>query len=296
MNKFMYTSKLVSTTIIYDENGKEVSRTSIYKTVPPEVPLTQNQIILLTILLTMITHDYVKASDSEFADQLDAHNASLNGTTGPTALALKYHYTTEQLLSIKNDAAYWRYYITKHNQVPEYAKEWTNKGADARKGTGTVAALFPDPIIVSDAPTEVAPGIEARFRESAGFAKAQKSIYNIADGLAMHIENTSIPFIPADGKPDLTVKISEGGHPEIEYEISKYQGANIYKDSGDGRGFVFLHTVNDPKYIDFSTLPAEGKSAVWAYKAVYLYKGKETGTISKGAPITVTGLVTTTLL
>jgi hypothetical protein len=274
-----------------NENGIGVVTTRKGYHVSEEFELPSNLICALIIVLTTISHDFVKANDAEFADQLDANSASLNGLLGPTALADKYGYTTAKLLSIKNDAAYFRYFVTKHGAGPEYAVNWTKKGAEARKGKGTVSSAWPVGADVSTPPTDVAPGIEARFRETAAFAKAQKSIYTEADGVAMHIEVSSSAFVPADGQPDLTVKISEGGHPEIEYIISKYQGANIYKDSGDGKGFVFLHTVNDPKYTDYSTLPLEGKSIVWAYKAVYLYKGKEIGTISKGAPITVTGLV-----
>jgi hypothetical protein len=251
----------------------------------------------IVFVMMVITHDFVARKDADFSAQLTKFSNALNGTGGPTALALKYGYTTPQLLAIKNDAASYAYFILKHGAGATYSKSWTDTGSELREGTGTVSPTWPmgDPL-TSPAPpiTFVLPGIESRFRVNAKFAKDQKSIYNTADGITMGIESSNSPFVPADGTPDLEGIAGSGGHPFFKYTKSKYQGINIYKNSNDGKGFVFSHTVNDPTYTDYAALPAVGVSVVWVYRAFYLFKGEEVGTISKDVTVTVIGLVVVT--
>jgi len=255
----------------------------------------KEKIMFGAIILTVVTHNFVKANDAEFSTQLTKFSNSLNGLTGPTALADKYGYSTEQLLSIKNDALAYAYFILKHGAGATYSKGWTSTGDELRGGTGTVSPTWPmgDPLTDPVPPTtSVLPGIEGRFRVNAKFSKDQTQ-YIVADGITMGIEVVSSPFVPSEGKPNLEGKLGDGGHPLLSYTKSKYQGVNIYKNSNDGKGFIFSHTVNDPTYTDYAALPAVGVSAVWVYRAFYLYKGKEVGTVSKDVSVTVTGLVVT---
>ena len=252
-------------------------------------------ILSLIIVLSVITHNFVKGNTDEFSAQLTKFSNSLNGTTGPTELAIKYGYSTEQLLSIKNDALAFAYFALKHGAGATYSTSWTSMGDDLRIGTGTVSPTWPkgDPLTDPVPPaTSVLPGIQTRFRANAKFAKDQ-TIYVTTDGITMGIEVVSSPFVPGAGLPDLEGKIGDGGHPLLSYTKSKYQGINVYKNSNDGKGFIFSHTVNDPTYTDYAPLPAVGVSAVWVYRAFYLYKGKEVGPVSKDVSVTVTGLVVT---
>jgi hypothetical protein len=243
------------------------------------------------IILPIISHDFVKRNFAELAAQLNQFSDSLNGPDGPTLLAEKYSYTTAQLKQIKDDAAQFSFWNDKHGAGDTYKLAWTAKGEELLFGTGITITAYPLGVDVSGEPTKVLPGIVARFREKAKWAKGQGSVYSPGDGITMGIEVSSSPFVPADGKPLLKITISEGGHPKIEYIKSKYQGIRIYKDSGDGKGWVLLMTCNDPSGMDMSDLPATGLSAAWKYKAFYLYEGKEVGTISLEVPITVLGLV-----
>ncbi len=244
------------------------------------------------VCTVVVNHDFVKDNASDFADQLDAFSAALNLPTSPTALATKYGLSTERLLSIKNDAASWRFFNTKHVAGPIYAKEWTAKGHELRKGTGISSSAWPVGVDVLTPPIVVPPGIENRFRENAAFIKSQKSINTEADNIVLHISVNSAPFVPGDGKPDLVIKLSDGGHPVIKYLKSNYVGIAIYKDSGDGAGMVFLMTCNDPEGTDMSPLPMKGKSAAWVYKAIYIYDSKTVGDFSDEVTITVLGNVT----
>ena len=249
------------------------------------------------IILVVTSNDWVKSNNEEFSAQLTKFSNSLNGISGPTDLATKYGYKTDQLLAIKNDAENYAYFILKHGAGASYSKSWTSTGDEFRSGKGLVAPTWPmgDPLTDPVPPTtSVLPGIEPRFRVNASFAKDQ-TIYLTADGITMGIEASSTPFVPADGKPDLEGTVGNGGHPFFRYTKSKYQGINIYKNSNDGKGFVFSHTVNDPTYTDYAPLPAVGVSAVWIYRAFYLYKGKEVGTISADVTLTVIGITAPTV-
>jgi len=241
-------------------------------------------------VLTMITHDFVKGTADEFAKQLNKFAGSLTVAGIPTALAKKYSYTPEELKEIVNDAAYFSYWNTMHSAGATYQKAWTKKGEEIRTGKGGAVSAWPVGADVSSPPDDVPPGVEGRFREKARKAKGQTSIYTEADGNALGIEVANTVFNPSEGLPELKVKISDGGHPLIEYVKSKYVGINLYKDAGDGKGFLFLLTCNDPSCTDLSALPAVGISAAWTYKAFYIFGGKEVGTISKNTSITVLGV------
>jgi len=246
------------------------------------------------LVMSVIGHDFVKQNNNEFAAQILKFSNALNGSTGPTALADKYSYTTAQLLSIKNDAAYFGYWNLKHDVGTDYAKAWTDKGKEIRKGTGTSVTAWPmgDPLTLPTVPpTAVLPGIDHRFRLMANWAKKQEDIYSVGDGITMGIEVNSTPFVPSAGKPDLTVELSDGGHPLIAATKSGYTGFNIYKNSNDGKGFVFLYKCNDPSCSDMTALPALNVTAAWTYKAMYVFGAEEVGTMSDPVTVSVIGTV-----
>src|ERR1035437_2895262 len=95
-----------------------------------EEQYARKQIILsLIIVMSVITHDFVKRGAGEFSTQLTKFSNSLNGPLGPTALATKYGYSTAQLLSIKNDALAFAYFVLKHSAGATSASSWTAMGA-----------------------------------------------------------------------------------------------------------------------------------------------------------------------
>ena len=243
------------------------------------------------IICTVVSHDFVKGNIVDLANQLVNFSDKLNGLSGPTALAIKYGLTSGELLEIKNDAKYVKYFADHHLAGAEYSKAWTNKGQEILKGTGPSVMAWPLGLDVSTAPTDVPPGAIDRFRLKAKKIKDAAN-YSSGDGDILGIEPVVTPFVPAAGKPDLIVTISGGGHPMIEYTKGNYAGIRIYKDSGDGKGFVYYATCNDPSCKDLSPLPAKDVSVTWKYKASYVYKSEEVGTMSNEAPISVRGLVT----
>src|ERR1039458_7942430 len=86
------------------------------------------------MIMMIVSHDFVKSNNEEFSAQLTKFSNSLNGLTGPTALAIKYGYTTARLLAIKNDAENYAYFILKHGAGATYSKSWTDTGNEFRSG------------------------------------------------------------------------------------------------------------------------------------------------------------------
>ena len=280
-------SKIEKAGVISAKNNERVVNENKIDFAKPEKRLTNIQTV---IILTLISHDFVKRTADEFAKQLNNFAGALVVAGVPTALAKKYNYSPDDLKEIVNDAAYFSYWNTLHGTGVTYASAWVKKGDEIRSGKGTSVSAWPVGADVSSAPDDVPPGAETRFREQARKAKGQTRIYTEADGITMNIEIINSVFNPSEGQPELSVIISDGGHPLIQYIKSKYTGINIYKDAGDGKGFQFLLTCNDPNFADMSALPAVGVSAAWTYKAFYIFGGKEVGTISKNTVITVIGV------
>jgi hypothetical protein len=96
-------------------------------------------------------------------------------------------------------------------------------------------------------------------------------------------------FNPADGKPDFFIEFSSGGHPNLRWTKGKFDGVEIWKDSGTG--FVKLDRDMKPDYIDKTDLPKLGVAAVWKYKMIYLMDDEPIGNWSDVVSVTVHGEV-----
>ena len=79
----------------------------------------------------------------------------------------------------------------------------------------------------------------------------------------------------SQGTPDLTVKNSSGGHPEIHCTIGDYDDYEIWKDTGTG--FALLTVSSKPKFTDNSSLPISGGQALWIYKLFIVTKTYKLG-------------------
>ncbi len=112
---------------------------------------------------------------------------------------------------------------------------------------------------------------------------------------AKRAEITTVGLVPIylritiDGKPIVKESLHVG-HPFFKYVKSGYEGVQIYKDWGDGKGFVKFDKAINPTYTDNSALPAAGVAVSWKYKFIYLYKEAEVGTPSEIVEVLVTGM------
>jgi hypothetical protein len=234
----------------------------------------------------VVGHDYVEREIAKLADQLD--KLALNA---PGAMALKYHLNAADTTEIIDDAAYVRFYATKHTDGASYEKRWTLKGEELLFGTGIAVSDWPTGIdVVTGAPTPVAPGIVARYREKAQRIKSFKSIYTTGDGEYLGIEAGHSTIDPSVAKPFLRIELVAGGHPEIKYVKSIYQGIELQKNWSDGKGMVGLDKPTKSSYTDESTLPPIGASALWGYQAIFLLNDKRTGSFCDVFWVTVKGV------
>jgi hypothetical protein len=119
-------------------------------------------------------------------------------------------------------------------------------------------------------------------------ANSQQPTSLEAIGQDLGILGSNTPFKPQDGKPTFKIEFSSGGHPNLVWKKGKFQGVEIHK-SLDGVNFTRLDKDFSPDFIDKTDLPDAGKSAVWYYKMIYLYKDEIVGNWSDVASVTVSG-------
>ena len=198
--------------------------------------------------------------------------------------------TNDEIKSATDDAALNRWAFQVQTQIQKYSPSITGFKNLLRYGNGSeVLTIIPIPLVFATAPDMVAADDQLRFTKLADKIKANLN-YTTDIGKGLGIEGSHTPFVPGEGTPDLTGKNASGGHPLLHYTKSEYEGVQLWKDSGDGKGYVMLNVSNHPDYLDLSALPAAGVSALWKYKAVYLYKGAVVGNWSPVISVTVVGV------
>ena len=83
---------------------------------------------------------------------------------------------------------------------------------------------------------------------------------------------------------------TNAGEPEVSFHKYKYEGINLYRDKGDGKGYgsTPYKTLMHSPFAD-KDLPAVGVTAYYKYKSIYILLDKETGAFSPEVSITVVG-------
>jgi len=223
---------------------------------------------------TFIEKDDTKFSQqlTQFADRLPTYSSTVG-------------VTTAEKNSATADALFFAFILSWLVMFRDFATQATAYKDNARKGIVILTAIpvAPEP---DTAPAQVSGNIQKRFSDLAGRIKKSPN-YTPAIGRDLGIVAPSSPFVPGDGKPVLTVKLVEGGFPQIKYKKGKYSGAKIEKEKGGEWDLVTISTP--PKFIDRTDFPATGQSKIVKYRAIYMYKGVAAGQYSEVFTITVTG-------
>ncbi len=197
-----------------------------------------------------------------------------------------------KVAAIKADNEFFRKTYLYMENFRGFAESFTNYKELLRHGKGDeVLGPFPvAPVIETPAPTPTFANAQKRFAGIIGDC-TNSSNYTKNIGEDLGIEAPVTPFNPADGQPVLKPGMSTGGHPELKWKKGKFDGIEIWIDRGDGKGWVFLDKDMRPDFTDKITpLPAAGASAVWKYRAIYLYKGEQVGQWSATVTVTVHGI------
>jgi hypothetical protein len=212
---------------------------------------------------------YLEISDENFSLQL-SNFASKVDTYQNT-----FGFTDAEIASIKDDATYLQWIIGNILKITTHKKNWTAIKKMARKGTSNNATntIFEFPEIEKQ-PVFVANGIEFRFRTMVRRIKAHQN-YTTAIGQNLGIEMTPVPKIDLDEAKPILKAVTRAGKVNLDWKKGQYDGIYIEKDSG--LGFVALDKDLRPNFIDESPMPPQGQSAVWKYRAMYLYQGEKVG-------------------
>ena len=193
------------------------------------------------------------------------------------------------ITGITNDAKYLGWAIDVRKSIKLSDHSWTAFEQSLYNGTNNGVVAVPPPLVdYGTPPTAVEPGMRERFSEVGGIIKRDTN-YSNAIGLDLDLVEMIVPFVPAEGKPEVKVSLHIG-RPFFKYTIDQYQGTQIYKDSGDGKGFMKFDKAIMNTYTDETPLPAAGVAVLWRYKFVYLYGGVEVGTASYIIEVMVTGM------
>jgi hypothetical protein len=224
----------------------------------------------------------IEKTDTAFNLQLK--NFASKISTYSTALGL----TAAEVTSIKADAAAFDFILNTQLAVQTFAQNYTVFKNNLRNGGDLTLGALPVQPVFGAAPALPALNIESRFRNLTQRI-AHNAAYTAAIGLDLGIEAPVSVFNPDNGKPVFKIELSSGGHPNLRWTRGKFQGVEIWKDSGNG--FSKLDRDMRPDYIDKSNLPAAGITAVWKYKMIYLLKDEVIGNWSDVVTVTVHGEV-----
>lgn len=133
----------------------------------------------------------------------------------------------------------------------------------------------------------ILPGIFARVAALVARIKTHPN-YSVADGKDLGIEGSEVSVDVNDLKPVFTIRLVNGGHPEIVWKKKGMDGIEIQKEDENGN-WVHLAVDSSPNFIDLTPLPPKGISVVWRYRIIYLRKDQRVGQWSDVVSITVTG-------
>ena len=212
---------------------------------------------------------YLKTSDEEIVSQIDNFSSKIE------AYAPTFAITPEEVLSVQNDANYLTWAVSSYFKVDTNKKNWTSfknilKAGEA-KVTSNVAPTTP---VLDAEPKPVAPGVLVRFTTMVNRIKAHPS-YTTAIGQNLGIEMTASQQLDINNaKPTLKV-VFAGGRVNLQWKKGKFDGILIEKDNGGG--FITLDKDLHPNFIDLSPMPAQGESALWRYRAIYLLNDAKVG-------------------
>jgi hypothetical protein len=205
-----------------------------------------------------------------------------------SAYASKYGITAAEVSDMVAAALYYAYWANYINQHSEFVKKLPQYRTELRDGLpdGATASVVPTPPTLGVVPPAVAPGIFKRAAAIAGVIK-KRVVYTEADGLDLGIEGSEAAKADIQSaKPSISIRLVQGGKPEIVWTKGDFDGIDIYVDRGNG-SWVFLATDTYPNYTDNSPLPASGTAAVWKYKVIYKYDDEVAGDWSDVVSITV---------
>lgn len=209
----------------------------------------------------------IEKSDLAFNAQLKTFAGNIDNYSTPLGL------TAAEVNSVKADSLALSYMMDGQDAVQTFSPTFTAYKDLLRKGGADALGPVPLGPVLPTPPPMPAPNVESRFRK-----------------LVQRIPSASTSKTAlVQGKPKFFIEPSSGGHPNLRWTKGKFEGVEIWKDSGNG--FAKLDRDIKPDYIDKTDLPKAGTTALWKYKMIYLMDDEPIGNWSDEVSVTVFGEV-----
>jgi hypothetical protein len=227
----------------------------------------------------------IEKSDLAFNAQLKTFAGNIDNYSTPLGL------TSAEVNSVKADSLALSYMMDGQDAVQTFSPTFTAYKDLLRKGGADALGPVPLGPVLPTPPPMPAPNVESRFRKLVQRI-VNHPAYTPAIGEGLGIEAPSAAASKTAlvaGKPKFFIEPSSGGHPNLRWTKGKFEGVEIWKDSGNG--FAKLDRDMKPDYIDKTDLPKAGTTALWKYKMIYLMDDEPIGNWSDEVSVTVFGEV-----
>jgi hypothetical protein len=199
---------------------------------------------------------------------------------------LKLGLDNDDIVSIKKDAAYYDYTVTKIDVLDSKILELKKyKEILSDDESSSTLGDFPKAIAFDSIPEAVKPGI---FDRVSALVKRIKSSKGYTESLGQDLRIIITPDSKNDQQSKPVIKIVlVSGKPVISFTKGSYSGADIYVDRADGKGYILLGTSMEPKFTDETKLGDSEKAVLWTYKAIYKKGNMQVGDFSDPISIAV---------
>lgn len=225
--------------------------------------------------------NYLEQTDEKLAIQI-SNFASKIGT-----YATLFALTEAEVLVAQVDAAHFSYTLSNLKKIDTHKKNWTTYKNILKRGEANVT-INAEPVMptLEVPPTRAAPGVLIRFTTMVNRIKAHQA-YTTAIGQNLGIEKATTKKANPDVAQPTLKALLRGGKVNLVWKKGNFTGIFIEKDIG--AGFVTLDKDFSPDFVDNSAMPAQGESAIWRYRAIYLLGDDKVGLMSDIVTITVAG-------
>ncbi len=227
----------------------------------------------------------IKTSDTAFANQYNqfCNNVDKYATT----LGLD----AEKVGALKVANTFLQFIFRMQTEVQTYAHSFTSYKHQLHFGPSKeLMGDVPKPPVYPTVPAPISLGNVRTMLSSIAQDCVSSSKFTDTIGIALGIMD---PIEAGKDvvavKPNLTIKLTTGGHPILHTVRGIYDGYEVWKDWNDTKGYMKLDTSMYPDYTDNSPLPTVGKAASWKYKIIYTLKGVQCGSWSAEENIGVYG-------
>lgn len=201
--------------------------------------------------------------------------------------ATKYDIPPEELSYIQMAASAFASALQYKTQLEANLKAFIEFKDRLRDGPISTTPIEPPMPPMPALGGPILPGIFARVAALVARIKTHPN-YSVADGKDLGIEGSEVSVDMNDLKPVITIRLVNGGHPEIVWKKKGMDGIEIQKEDENGN-WVHLAVDSSPNFIDPSPLPPKGTSVVWRYRVIYLHKDQRVGQWSDVVSVTVMG-------